>query len=95
MGGSGIRRQPGRTPKRPRRPEAVLDFLIRGAGQGLPAKRRILGLRFEATDLDWASGDGALVRGPSEALILVLEGKPAGLDDLEGEGVATLRARLT
>ena len=58
------------------------------------AKPRAAGLRLEATDVDWSWGDGPVVRGPGEALLLVLCGRPAALPDLEGEGLATIRARL-
>lgn len=51
------------------------------------------GLRWEASDLDWSKGSGPLVRGPGEALTLAMVGRPAALDDLEGDGVATLRKR--
>ena len=57
-----------------------------------PARRA--GLRLVATDCDWSVGDGALVRGTGEALALMLSGRGASLDELEGEGVATLRERL-
>src|SRR4051794_840886 len=76
------------------RAEAILDFLAKSKAQGFVAKGRLAGLRFEATDIDWNSGtDGQLVRGPSEALILALSGRDVALDDLEGDGVATLRTR--
>lgn len=76
------------------RAEAILDFLAKSKAQGFVAKGRLAGLRFEATDIDWNSGtEGRLVRGPSEALILALAGRDVALDDLEGDGVATLRSR--
>lgn len=75
------------------RAEAVLNFLMRGK-RGFVEKKRLEGLRFEATDIDWNSGtDGRLVRGPSAALILVLSGRNDALDDLEGDGVEVLRSR--
>jgi uncharacterized protein (TIGR03083 family) len=57
------------------------------------AKRRIAGLRLQATDADWAHGDGPEVRGPLVALILGMTGRQAVHLDLAGEGVATLAAR--
>ncbi|MEY2431373.1 MAG: hypothetical protein QOC92_1098 [Acidimicrobiaceae bacterium] len=91
---SDIRRPLGAPPVIPgNRAEAILDFLTK-AGRGFVAKGRIAGLRFEATDLDWNSGnDGQVVRGPAEALILAISGRNVALDDLEGEGVTTLRSR--
>jgi hypothetical protein len=59
----------------------------------LGAKKRIAGLRLIADDTDWATGDGPEVRGPIRTLILAMVGRPPVLDDLQGEGVATLRAR--
>lgn len=57
-------------------------------------KRRVERLRFEATDLPWHRGRGQLVAGPGEDLLLAINGRPAGLDALRGEGVAVLRERL-
>ncbi|MEV6280964.1 maleylpyruvate isomerase family mycothiol-dependent enzyme [Nocardia sp. NPDC051832] len=55
--------------------------------------KRTRGLRFVATDLDWADGSGPEVRGPGEALALAVGGRPVVLDELEGDGVAELRRR--
>ena len=91
--GSDIRRPLGETVPVPKeRATAVLDFLMK-APQGFVRKKRLAGLRFEATDFDWSHGEGQLVRGPAEALILAITGRTVALDDLEGDGVATLRAR--
>ncbi len=58
------------------------------------AKRRAAGLRLVATDVDWSHGAGPEVRGTGEAILLALTGRPVVLDELAGEGVATLRGRL-
>ena len=58
------------------------------------AKKRMAGLRWVASDVDWTWGDGPEVRGPAEALILVASGRPGPLDELTGEGVAELASRL-
>ncbi len=50
-------------------------------------------LAFEATDSNYTSGDGALISGEGEAIILALMGRPT-LDELTGEGVAKLRELL-
>lgn len=60
----------------------------------LPARRNARGLRFEATDLEWSSGDGPEVRGPGEAVLLALAGRPHALDDLQGPGRDVLSTRL-
>ena len=54
------------------------------------ARRRLRGLRLEATDADWANGAGELVRGPIEVLLLVLTGRRARLDELTGDGLHVL-----
>jgi uncharacterized protein (TIGR03083 family) len=91
---SDIRRPLGQSVPVPKeRASAVLDFLA-GAPQGFVNKKRLAGLRFEATDIDWSHGDGPLVRGPAEALIMAVTGRTVALADLEGDGVATLRSRI-
>ena len=58
------------------------------------SKKRAAGLRLVATDVEWTHGEGPEVRGPGEAILLALTGRRAVLDELVGEGVATLRERL-
>ncbi|WP_127504106.1 maleylpyruvate isomerase family mycothiol-dependent enzyme [Actinoplanes solisilvae] len=72
-----------------------LNFLTGGRAVGFTPRRRVAGLRFEATDLDWAHGDGALVSGPAEALMMALTGRPAVLGEIDGPGVRELSARIT
>ena len=57
--------------------------------------RNTKGLRFVATDIDWSRGSGPEVRGAGEALALAVAGRTVVLDELEGDGVQTLRHRLT
>jgi uncharacterized protein (TIGR03083 family) len=57
------------------------------------AQRRLAGLRLSATDADWAVGAGAPVEGPIAALLLLVTGRDAALDQLTGDGVRTLRRR--
>jgi hypothetical protein len=45
--------------------------------------------------VDWAYGSGPVVHGAAEALMLALTGRVVGLAELEGEGTAVLRDRLT
>lgn len=56
-------------------------------------KQRIDGLQLRATDATWSHGSGPLVSGPAKQLLLAVSGRPAALDHLTGEGIATLRAR--
>lgn len=57
------------------------------------SKTAIAGLRVEATDGEFASGDGPLVRGTTLALVMAMAGRSSYLDDLTGPGVSTLRAQ--
>ncbi len=57
------------------------------------AKKRIAGFTLTATDMDWSHGHGPEVRGPAEALVMMMAGRSAALDDLSGEGKAALAAR--
>lgn len=57
------------------------------------AKGRVRGLRLRATDGPFTTGAGPLVRGTTLALIMAMTGRVAYCDELEGDGVATLRAR--
>jgi uncharacterized protein (TIGR03083 family) len=57
------------------------------------AKGRIGGLRLVATDTGFTTGEGALVSGPTIALVMAMIGRGPYCEDLEGEGVPTLRAR--
>lgn len=60
------------------------------------AKRKLSGFRLIATDVEWAAGFGAAeVRGPIDALLLLLTGRTASVPRLSGDGVAALAARLT
>jgi len=55
------------------------------------ARRRLRGLRLTATDIDWSAGEGAEVRGPVQALLLLLTGRTkAALPQLSGPGTERL-----
>jgi uncharacterized protein (TIGR03083 family) len=71
---------------------AVADF-YQGSNMLIGSKRRISGLTLSATDAEWSHGTGPEVAGPILSLVLAMTGRTAGLDDLTGPGVATLRAR--
>jgi len=58
-----------------------------------PGRKLFHDLRAIATDADWSAGDGLDVTGPIEALVLTLAGRFAELDQLQGDGMATLRVR--
>jgi uncharacterized protein (TIGR03083 family) len=52
------------------------------------------GVRLVATDLDWSHGKGQEVRGSGEALLMLMAGRAAALDDVDGPGKAKLAQRL-
>jgi uncharacterized protein (TIGR03083 family) len=79
---------------RPERLRVSLDFLTGGRAVGFTPRRRIAGLSFAATDLDWSAGTGPLLSGPAEALMMALTGRTVALDDLDGPGAPVLRDRL-
>ncbi|MGE0298569.1 maleylpyruvate isomerase family mycothiol-dependent enzyme [Pseudonocardia sp.] len=57
------------------------------------ARGRIGGLRLVATDGPFTAGAGALVAGPTLALIMAMTGRGSFCDDLDGDGVELLRER--
>ena len=75
----------------------VLDAVARFGNSLVPGKKRIKGLRLQATDLDWEIGDAGdpAVTGPAEALMMAIAGRPAALADLSGPGLDTLREHIS
>jgi len=71
-----------------------LDFLTGGRALGFTPRRRLAGLRLEATDLAWSWGAGPALAGPAEALMMAACGRRAALGDLDGPGVRVLAKRL-
>jgi uncharacterized protein (TIGR03083 family) len=72
-----------------------LDFLVSRRAVGFAPRRRLAGLHFEATDLDWSAGAGPALRGPAEALVMAMTGRVMALGELDGPGVPILGRRLT
>jgi uncharacterized protein (TIGR03083 family) len=58
------------------------------------ARKRIRGLSFVATDLDWRRGTGPAVEGSGEALLMAIAGRTAALPELSGPGVQAFAARM-
>lgn len=74
----------------------LLNFLVSGnVVLKIATPNRFEGVRLEAEDLAWSHGDGPVARGPADALLLAMVGRPAGLDRLTGDGVALLRSRAS
>lgn len=71
----------------------VLTFSL--GAPTLPSKGNAKDLRLVATDVDWTAGEGPEVTGTGEALLMAVAGRAQALDELSGEGVHTLRARVT
>jgi len=70
----------------------VADF-YKGSNLLIGSKRRIAGLALRATDADWSHGTGPEVSGPILSLVMAMTGRKEPLDDLAGDGVATLRSQ--
>ncbi len=91
--GEDIRRPLGLRRTHPISTVTRLAQYYAGSDQVVPAKGRIAGLRLVATDGDFETGAGPLVSGPTVALIMAMTGRAAFCDDLDGDGVPTLRER--
>ncbi len=74
---------------------ACLDFALSRTGNVAVAgaRRRAAGIRLTATDTPWSWGAGPEVRGPAEALLMAVNGRPEAVKDLSGDGIATLAER--
>jgi uncharacterized protein (TIGR03083 family) len=83
----------GRTRDMPPAAAAAAATRVWDTGFPFRAQRRMAGLRLQATDADWAVGSGDPVAGPIAALLLLVTGRDAALDQLSGDGVRTLRRR--
>lgn len=60
----------------------------------VPSRTTAAGLRLDATDGPFVTGDGPLVRGETIALVMAMAGRSAFCDDLDGPGVELLHRRL-
>jgi uncharacterized protein (TIGR03083 family) len=69
--------------------EDAIDGSVMSLGSSLGTR-----LRFSATDLDWAYGEGLELRGPGEAILMVLNGRRSAMGDLSGPGIDMLSQLL-
>ena len=60
----------------------------------VPSRTAVAGLQLRADDGPFATGSGPLVTGPTLALVMGMAGRTSYLDQLDGPGVPTLRARI-
>jgi uncharacterized protein (TIGR03083 family) len=77
-------------------PPEVLTRVARyyaGSDQVVLARRRVRGLRLQATDGPFTTGSGPLVTGRTLALVMAMTGRQVYCDELAGAGVGALRAR--
>jgi uncharacterized protein (TIGR03083 family) len=75
---------------------AVLETEVRVPNPFIPARSRASGLTLHAHDVGWRHGaTGPRVTGSAAHLASVLAGRPQALAYLDGDGVATLGARLS
>lgn len=74
--------------------EPVLRLLFSRMGRSFTRTGRP-GVRWVATDQEFVHGSGPEVRGLIADLALTAAGRPARLDQLTGDGVATLRTWLS
>lgn len=93
--GQDIRRPLGLTREpAPAATTAVARFFA-GRDFAVASRSTIADLRVEATDGPFATGTGDLVRGPTLSLVMAMAGRAVACVDLEGDGAAVLRARLS
>ncbi len=88
-----IRRPLGVSREIPEETLVTVANFYKGSNLLIGAKRRISGLRLEATDASWTNGDGPEVSGPLVSLVLAMTGRRGAYADLSGGGVETLTAR--
>jgi hypothetical protein len=78
------------------RPEAAAFAATRVWRSGYPfwPRRRLAGYALNATDADWSAGAGWEVRGPIDAILLLLTGRTIALTRMTGAGAPALTGRL-
>ena len=74
---------------------AVLDFGVswRASPVFIPY-RRLAGIRFASTDIDWSAGRGLTVEGEAQQVVRAMFGRGSAATGLTGDGVGVLSARF-
>lgn len=91
--GEDIRRPLGMTrPAQSPKLEDAVGYFVRDQLSG--GKKRLADLELTATDEGFTIGSGETVRGPALSLLMAASGRPAGLRDLQGNGLAVLKGRM-
>ena len=91
--GEDIRRSLGTKGEHDPEHLVTLAELYKNTGAPLRAKKRLVGLKLTATDVDWSTGEGPEVAGPCMSLIMAMVGRTGAMDDCDGPGLETLRSR--
>jgi uncharacterized protein (TIGR03083 family) len=73
---------------------AAMAFLTTRHAPGFVRRGVLAGLRIDAADVEFATGDGPVVRGRGVDLAAALCGRVAVLEELTGDGVPLLQARV-
>jgi hypothetical protein len=71
----------------------LIEF-FRGSNLLIGSKKRADGLTLKPTDADWSIGTGPEVSGPALDILMAMTGRGIALENLKGDGVDTLRARM-
>lgn len=91
--GEDIRRALGDRGEHPSTHVTAIGKMYAESKKPLNGRVRTKGLSLRATDGDFAWGDGPEVAGPGVDLLLAVAGRAEALNQSEGEGLETLRAR--
>jgi uncharacterized protein (TIGR03083 family) len=91
--GQDIARPLGRHRPMPAGAAAAAADRVWTMGWPFHARRRLDGLRLSATDASWSVGEGPAVEGPLSALLLLMTGRNAAIDQLTGPGVDAVTGR--
>ena len=75
----------------------ILDLCLTRSGSLtlIPGSRKLAqGLHLVATDYDWSAGQGTELHGPSEAILMGINGRARAIDDLTGPGARVFGDRI-
>jgi uncharacterized protein (TIGR03083 family) len=84
----------GRTREMPREAAAAAAQRAWDLNWPFRVKKRLHGFTLSATDHPWSVGEGAVVKGPVRALLMLVSGRTVVLPELSGQGADELRTRL-
>ncbi|WP_415952591.1 maleylpyruvate isomerase family mycothiol-dependent enzyme [Streptomyces sp. KLOTTS4A1] len=93
--GEDIRRPLGLVRTPPVATTTAVARFFAGRDFTVASRTAVEDLRVEATDGPFAAGSGELLRGPTLSLVMAMAGRTAACEELEGDGVAVLRTRLS